>query len=155
MLRRVALLALGGSLLNTPPIQSDGPVRVGHDVLMTSNRFHPAEIAVSPGDTVRFRNVRGGPHNVQFFPDSISDAGQRLLTAAMPGDKIGPLASPLLILDETVYSITVPALVPGRYPFICAPHYAARMSGALVVAGDGPTRPSDGPNWQQVLARVR
>jgi plastocyanin len=101
---------------------------------MTSNRYEPAVISVRPGDTVRFSNARGGPHNVEFFADSISQDAQRLLAAAMPGDKIGPLSSPLLILDDSAYEVTVPALAPGRYAFVCRPHFAAGMRGAMVVA---------------------
>jgi plastocyanin len=103
-----------------------------HEIRMTS-RFLPAETSASPGDTLRFINQSGGPHNIQFFVDSIPEAAGRLLEAAMPGEKIGPLSSPLLVLDNHIYEIAVPALPPGRYPFVCLPHFGSRMLGALVI----------------------
>lgn len=56
-----------------------------------------------------------------------------LLEAAMPGEKIGPLSSPLLLDENDRYEIAVPALSPGRYPFVCLPHFAGGMRGTLVV----------------------
>ena len=47
------------------------------------------------------------------------------------------LSSPLLIFDEAVYEIILRALAPGRYPFICLPHYAAGMVGSLLVTENG------------------
>src|SRR5688572_18195046 len=50
-----------------------------------------------------------------------------------PGAKIAPLSSPLLITENDVYEIAVPALSPGRYPFVCLPHFGSRMLGTLEV----------------------
>ena len=100
---------------------------------MADGRFVPALITAHPGDTVRFKNGAGGPHNVQFFSDSIPAASQALLDAAMPEEKIGPLSSHLLLEEDEVYQFVVPALPPGRYPFVCLPHFAMGMKGALVV----------------------
>lgn len=102
------------------------------EIRMTS-RFIPAVITARAGDTLRFTNELGGPHNVQFFVDSIPEASRALLERAMPGEKIGPLSSPLLIDENDTYEIAVPALPPGRYPFVCLPHFALGMVGALVV----------------------
>ena len=100
---------------------------------MTDGKFIPAVLTVHPGDTVRFKNGFGGPHNVQFFADSIPAASQAILDAAMPEEKIGPLSSHLLLEEDEVYQFVVPALPPGRYPFVCLPHFAMSMKGALVV----------------------
>ena len=102
-----------------------------HIVRLNANRFAPHEIRVAPGDTIRFVNGMGGPHNVQFIPDSIAPAARALLDAAMK-DRIGPLASPMFILEEETYVLVVPDLPAGRYPFLCNPHWA-NMRGALVV----------------------
>ena len=103
-----------------------------HEIRMTS-RFVPDRIVARAGDTLRFINQTGGPHNIQFFADSIPEEARVLLERAMPGDKIAPLSSPLLITENAVYEIAVPALSPGRYPFVCLPHFGSRMLGSLDV----------------------
>lgn len=103
-------------------------------VRLQSNRFVPAETSVAGGDTVRFVNAQGGPHNVEFIADSITASAQTTISAAMTGAKIGRLSSPLLILDGEEYRFVVPALPAGRYAFLCSPH-AASMHGALVITG--------------------
>ena len=97
------------------------------------NRFEPATTTARAGDTVRFINGSGGPHNVQFFPDSIRDPARDLLDRVMPGEKLGWLSSQLFLDRNEVYDIVLPKLSPGRYPFFCLPH-AASMTGAIVVA---------------------
>jgi plastocyanin len=109
------------------------------DVQLINNRFLPAIITARAGDTLAFINGRGGPHNVQFADDSISDAAHRLIDAAMPErPKVAwsrdvPLAGPLLVLDGDTYKVVVPALPPGRYRFFCSPHIGGGMRGELVV----------------------
>ena len=103
-----------------------------HEIRMTS-RFVPGRIVARAGDTLRFINQTGGPHNIQFFADSIPEEARALLEGAMPGAKIAPLSSPLLITENDVYEIAVPALAPGRYPFVCLPHFGSRMLGTLEV----------------------
>ena len=126
--RMVAVLAACGALAwagqATPPAV--------HEIRMTS-RFVPGRTVARAGDTLRFINQTGGPHNVQFFADSIPEAARVLLEQAMPGAKIAPLSSPLLITENDTYEIAVPALPPGRYPFVCLPHSGSRMLGALEV----------------------
>lgn len=103
-----------------------------HEIRMTS-RFVPGRTVARAGDTLRFINQSGGPHNIQFFADSIPEEARALLERAMPGAKIAPLSSPLLISENDTYDIAVPALAPGRYPFVCLPHSGSRMLGALEV----------------------
>ncbi len=111
------------------PVQ---PARLqAHDVRLSGNRFTPSEIRVSPGDTIRFTNGMGGPHNIQFMAESISVASQGLLNAAMH-DRILPLTSPMFLTEGERYELVVPRLPAGRYPFLCSPHWA-NMRGALVV----------------------
>jgi len=100
---------------------------------MTASRFEPGEVTAHAGDTLRFVNAGAGLHNVQFFADSIAAPARLLLEQAMQGEKIGPLASPLLMERGERYQFVVPALPAGRYPFVCQAHYAMRMVGALVV----------------------
>ena len=120
-----AMIALPGA--------AGAPPQAVREFHMAENRFQPAAVEVRRGDTIRFVNSAGGPHNVQFLADSIPEEPRRLLDTAMPGDKIGPLSSPLLLEEGEVYQFVVPALPPGRYPFVCLPHAASGMKGVLVV----------------------
>jgi plastocyanin len=109
------------------------------DVRLENNRFQPSIVTARVGDTLAFVNGRGGPHNVQFADDSISDEVHRLIDAAMPErprakwSREVPLAGPLLVLDGDTYKVVVPALPPGRYRFFCTPHMMGGMRGELVV----------------------
>jgi plastocyanin len=104
-----------------------------HVVRLLNNRFDPAEVRVAVGDTIRFVNGPGGPHNVQFMPESTAVAAHEMLNVAMK-DRIGPLASPLFIIEGDTYQLVVPQLPAGRYPFLCNPHWA-NMRGAMIVTG--------------------
>ena len=110
-------------------VQGSGPMV--HEVRLTG-RFEPAIIEARAGDSLRFVLRSGGPHNVQFVVDSIAAPMRSLLDKAMPGDKIGPLASPLLISTGESYIFRIPDLEPGSYPFFCLPHMAT-MRGVLVI----------------------
>ena len=109
------------------------------DVKLENNRFSPSIITARAGDTLAFVNGRGGPHNVQFADDSISDQAHQLIDAAMPDrpkvkwSREVPLAGPLLVLDGDTYKVVVPALPPGRYRFFCTPHMMSGMRGELIV----------------------
>lgn len=107
------------------------PAPASHVVRLTANRFIPADTRVVVGDTVRFINGEGGPHNVQFMAESIPATAQSLLNDAME-NRILPLTSPMFIVPEDVYTLVVPKLPPGRYAFLCSPHWA-NMRGALTV----------------------
>lgn len=93
----------------------------------------PAVTQAAPGDTIRFVNGEGGPHNVAFDADSISMDARAIIASAMPQPKIGAMSSGMLILRDEAYTIVVPRLGAGRYAFLCSPHYA-QMRGTLVVS---------------------
>jgi plastocyanin len=105
-----------------------------HVVRLEANRFVPEVTRAHAGDTVKFVNGRGGPHNVEFPADSVPKAAHKLMAAAMAGgkSKLGPMSSPLLFDENEVYRFVVPPIGEGRYAFICLPHQA-QMRGALVV----------------------
>ena len=126
----VALMALSGAGGAGPAAGSRR--QATHVVRLQANRFQPAETRAAPGDTVRFVNGQGGPHNVEFIGDSMTQAARRSIDAAMPAPKIRTLSSGLLIVPDETYSVVVPDLPAGRYAFLCVPH-AAAMRGALVV----------------------
>lgn len=125
MLRLTCAAALVGlAAAATPPTT--------HTVRLERNRFEPAVTRAAPGDTIRFVNGEGGPHNVAFDPDSIAKDARRVIDAAMPKPKLGEMSSGMLILQDEAYTVVVPALPAGRYAFLCSPHWA-NMRGAIVV----------------------
>jgi plastocyanin len=132
-----SFLPLTASLISIAVALHGAPVR--HLVQLSQNRFQPATITARAGDTLRFVNGRGGPHNVEFLADSLSDAARKLIDAAMPGRTPVrwatniPLASPLMVDSGEVYQFVVPALEPGPYQFFCTPHVTGGMRGQLIV----------------------
>jgi plastocyanin len=107
-----------------------------HDVNMvlegTSYLFVPAELTIRAGDRVAFHNVSGGPHNVQFWPDSIPAGAAEALGAGMP-DQMSPLAGPLLVNVPESYTVTFANTPAGEYRFFCLPHLANKMVGKITV----------------------
>lgn len=102
-----------------------------HEVRLEDGRFVPATVSARAGDMVRFVNAQDMLHNVQFEADSISASAREQLNGAMPG-KIGPLTTPMFLKQGDVFELVLPALPPGRYPFLCSPHWGT-MRGALEV----------------------
>lgn len=95
--------------------------------------FAPETLTVRRGDRIRFVNASGGPHNVAFDPEKVPDAVEAALGAGLP-DQIAPLAGPLVVEENGVYTMTVTAAVrPGTYEYYCMPHVAMGMTGQLVV----------------------
>lgn len=108
-----------------------------HDINMvlegTTYKFVPAELTIKAGDKVVFHNVSGGPHNVQFFADSIPAGAKAGLDANMPGDKLGELNGPLLTDPNATYEVSFAGLTAGEYKFTCTPHMAMGMKGKIIV----------------------
>jgi plastocyanin len=100
----------------------------------TTYKFVPNDITVKPGDKVVYHNVSGGPHNIQFWADSIPAGTADALDAGMGGDKLGPLNGPLLTDPDQTYEVTFGATLPaGVYHFTCTPHMAMSMNGKVTV----------------------
>ncbi len=108
------------------------------DVRMTGNSrneavFEPAALTISPGTTVRFINVSGGPHNVVFWPDSIPAGSTEVLNGAITGRQ-GNLATPYVVQPNATYELTFPATLPtGVYKGYCAPHLIMGMKIAITI----------------------
>jgi plastocyanin len=84
--------------------------------------FEPADITVSPGQTVRFVQTGAMPHNVEFRD---LPAGTNLGAAAM-----GPF---LLAAGET-YEVTIDdRFAPGTHKYVCTPHEIMGMVGTITV----------------------
>ena len=95
-------------------------------------RYVPAQLTIKVGDTVRWVNVSGGPHNVQFKTDGIPAGAEDALNAAM-SDRIGPVNGPLLIQPNAAYEISFAGAPTGVYNYTCTPHELLGMSATLTV----------------------
>ena len=104
------------------------------DMMMegTTYKFSPADLTISAGDVVVFKNVSGGPHNVQFKADSIPAGAQAVLDAAIT-DKMGPLSSALVSAPGDSLVISFAGAPVGDYYFTCTPHMAMNMHGKFTV----------------------
>lgn len=107
-----------------------------HDINMhlegTVYKFDPEVTTIKAGDVVVFHNVSGGPHNVEFFPDSIPAGAAAVLDAAMK-DRMGPVAGPLLAEPNATYEISFAGAPTGEYKYSCLPHMAMKMHGKIIV----------------------
>jgi len=107
-----------------------------HDVNMvlegTTYHYVPNELSIKAGDRIVFHNVGGGPHNVQFWADSIPAGAAEALSAGMP-DQMSPLAGPLLVDPNATYTVSFTNTPAGEYKFYCLPHLALGMKGKLTV----------------------
>jgi plastocyanin len=95
-------------------------------------RFVPNSVTIRVGQTVRFVNKIGGPHNVTFWPDSIPAGAQRQLQGNMQNTS-GPLTGPLLINPNDATTVSFAGAAPGTYRFYCMPHIALGMKGQIIV----------------------
>jgi plastocyanin len=107
-----------------------------HEVKMigdaTGYKFEPANLTVKQGDAVKFVMVSGGPHNVTF--QNVTDAAAKAqLDANMPGQKMGELAGPMVMQPNEAYVVSFAKVPPGKYDYICTPHAAMNMKGAITV----------------------
>lgn len=120
-----------GAMAQTAPMTG-----TAHDVNMvlegSDYKYVPATLTIAPGDVVRFHNVSGGPHNVQFYPDSIPAGAAAALNAGMP-DRSGELAGPLLVEPNAVYTISFANAPTGEYHYYCLPHQAMGMKAQITV----------------------
>lgn len=107
-----------------------------HEVQMvmagTAYRYEPAALTIKPGDTVVFRGISGGFHNVQFWPDSVAASAQSALDAVIP-NRMGLLSTNLVAEGDSLV-FTFSGVPTGRYPYFCLPHEAMGMKGVLTIA---------------------
>jgi plastocyanin len=107
-----------------------------HDVNMvlegTDYKYVPADLTIKSGDQVVFHNVSGGPHNVQFWADSIPAGAAEPLGAGMP-QQMSPLAGPLVVEPNGTYTVTFANTPAGDYKYFCLPHLANKMVAKITV----------------------
>jgi plastocyanin len=86
-------------------------------------RFDPVRVTVRRGDTLRFTQKGGMPHNVDFRS---VPAGTRL-----GAQQVGPL---LKSRGET-YEVVIDArFAAGKHVYVCTPHEVLGMAGIVNVA---------------------
>lgn len=97
--------------------------------------YQPATLTIKVGDTVRWLNVSGFPHNVAFWGDSVPQGAQSYLQGKFASDaqKIGPLAGRLLTQPQQSYEMTFAGAPAGTYKYFCTPHLALGMTAQLTV----------------------
>ncbi len=107
-----------------------------HDVNMvlevTTYKFVPNELTIKVGDQVVFHNVSGGPHNVQFFADSIPAGAKEIIDPQLK-DEIGPLSSMLLAEPNASLAVSFANAPAGVYKLTCTPHMAMKMHATITV----------------------
>lgn len=126
----------GGRLAGPPPelthIEHPVGIEVTDTVRLIGNRFLPRILETTTGRTVVFIQRSGGPHNVAFWPESLSTSAAALIGERLP-DQIDHLMGPLLVGEEVSYRISLSGVAPGTYPYFCLPHLNSGMTGRLVI----------------------
>jgi plastocyanin len=116
----------------TPPAGTGTRHEVRMVMVGTTYAYEPASLTIKPGDTVVFKGVTGGFHNVQFWPDSVAATAQAALDAVVP-NRMGLLGTNLVAEGDSLV-FTFAGVPEGRYPYYCLPHQAMGMTGALTIA---------------------
>jgi plastocyanin len=115
------------------PRASSTTYEVRMEMVKNKYFFNPAALTIKPGDVVRWININGGPHNVQFKKDRIPPGSLTLLETAMP-QQIAGLTGPFLRDSLATYSVTFENMPPGTYAYACQPHEILGMTGTITVA---------------------
>ncbi|MBX3175337.1 MAG: hypothetical protein KF709_13060 [Gemmatimonadaceae bacterium] len=102
-------------------------------VVMRGQRFFPARVESTVGDTVVFVLESGAPHNVAFERDSIPAGALSPLARALGGDEKYLFSKDMVLIPGETIAVATAELPPGRYVFYCAPHYGGGMRGELVL----------------------
>ncbi len=97
--------------------------------------YRPAALTIKPGDTVRWLNVSGFPHNVAFWPDSVPQAARSYLQGKFAGDaqKLAALSGRLLTQPQQMYEMMFDGAPAGTYKYYCTPHLALGMKATLTI----------------------
>ncbi|HEX4575064.1 MAG TPA: plastocyanin/azurin family copper-binding protein [Gemmatimonadales bacterium] len=94
--------------------------------------FEPTSITITPGTTIQFINVSGGPHNVAFYADSIPKGGADVLKKGM-ANAMQDLMGPFLTKPNEKYAVSFAGAPAGIYKAYCMPHVALGMKLKITV----------------------
>ena len=143
----LAVMACGGgggaeaaqSAAEAPAADASVPGGAGtvHDVQMVLTdageyRYIPDQLTIKVGDTVRWINVSGGIHNVQFKSGEVPDGAEAVLNAAM-ANRIGTMNGELIMAPNAVYEISFEGAPVGEYFYVCTPHEMLGMVATLTI----------------------
>ncbi len=95
-------------------------------------KYIPDALTIKVGDTVRWINASGGPHNVQFTAGEVPDGAEAVLNEAM-ANRMGAMNGQLLMAPNAVYEISFAGAPVGEYAYVCTPHVMLGMIAALTV----------------------
>lgn len=135
----VPMLALGAVVSSPAPAAAQrAPRTVVVEMIQQGSRylFRPAGIRIQPGDIVQFKAVSGNPHNIQFYPNRIPTGAREVLNRAM-AQRMGDLASPMLVQANQIYTVNFTGAPQGTYDIFCLPHQALGMKGTIIVGAPG------------------
>lgn len=120
-----------------PAAQGTGTVHTVEMLLTQGGEYvyRPTELTIKVGDTVRWLNVSGFPHNVAFWADSVPGGAASYLEGKFANDaqKIGPLSGRLMTQPQDTYEITFTGAPTGTYKYFCTPHLPLGMTAELTV----------------------
>ena len=123
-----------------PPTASAPATGTVHEIEMKLTAggqyvFEPAAVAIKIGDTVRWLNVSGLPHNVAFYGDQIPAGAESFLMRQFADDaaKLGPMASYIMTQVGESFEITFTGAPTGSYGYFCTPHEALGMKATLTI----------------------
>lgn len=107
------------------------------EVKMTGNgstraAYEPSSLTITPGTTVRFINVSGGPHNISFWQDSIPAGGAAALNANMK-NTVDNLSGAFLTQPNESYDVSFANAPKGTYKGYCTPHLTLGMKISIKV----------------------
>jgi len=85
-------------------------------------KFVPEKIQICKGDSVKWKNNKGGPHNVVFDEDGIPDGVDQEKISM--DDQLGEEGDTFVMKFD----------VAGTYSYYCEPHRGAGMGATLIVA---------------------
>lgn len=120
---RAAGLAAGASLATVaqPAYAAETKVvKMGSDAGLLA--FVPNKIQICAGDSVKWINNKGGPHNVVFDEDAVP--------AGVDYEKISMFDQ----MGEEDESFEMTFSSKGEYSYYCEPHRGAGMNGVLIVS---------------------
>jgi plastocyanin len=134
--RRTFLAAVGTTATAAIAGCSAGASSEGdYDVGMTATGFRPAELTVSVGDEVVWKNTSSRAHTVTAYESGLPEGATFFASGGFSSEKDARTAFyeefEGAINSERTYSHTFE--VAGKYPYFCIPHEQAGMVGTVIV----------------------
>ena len=112
---------------------------VVHEVQMLGSidegfRFEPADLTVKVGDTVRWINGSGFPHNVAFYADSIPRGAVAVIESVMPAEgKLGLMNGRILSELGDTFEMDFVNAPLGVYHYFSVVQEVLGMVGTITV----------------------